>query len=34
MIGEAVAKDCVEAFLGTTFDGGRHQARIAKLGSC
>ena len=34
MIGEAVAKDCVEAFLGTAFEGGRHQKRIDKLGSC
>jgi ribose 5-phosphate isomerase B len=32
MIGEAVAKECVEAFLGTAFDGGRHQKRIDKLG--
>ena len=32
MIGEAVAKECVEAFLSTTFDGGRHQKRIDKLG--
>ena len=31
MIGEAVAKDCVEAFLSTTFEGGRHQKRIDKL---
>ncbi|MBR0720608.1 ribose 5-phosphate isomerase B [Bradyrhizobium manausense] len=33
MTGEAVAKDCVEAFLGTAFEGGRHQKRIDKLGS-
>jgi len=32
MIGEAVAKECVEAFLSTAFDGGRHQKRIDKLG--
>jgi ribose 5-phosphate isomerase B len=32
MIGDAVAKQCVEAFLGTAFDGGRHQKRIDKLG--
>ena len=32
MIGEAVAKDCVEAFLSAAFDGGRHQKRIDKLG--
>jgi ribose 5-phosphate isomerase B len=34
MIGEAVAKECVEVFLSTTFEGGRHQRRIDKLGSC
>ena len=27
-ISEAVAKECVETFLGTEFEGGRHQARI------
>lgn len=32
MIGEAVAKECVEAFLATTFEGGRHQRRVDKLG--
>ena len=32
MIGEAVAKECVEAFLATAFEGGRHQKRIDKLG--
>ena len=32
--GDAVAKECVEAFLGTAFEGGRHQKRIDKLGSC
>ena len=32
--GDVVAKDCVEAFLGTAFEGGRHQKRIDKLGSC
>jgi ribose 5-phosphate isomerase B len=32
MIGEAVAKECVEAFLSTAFEGGRHQKRIDKLG--
>ncbi|MEH2490663.1 ribose 5-phosphate isomerase B [Bradyrhizobium sp. AZCC 2230] len=32
MIGEAVAKECVEAFLSTAFEGGRHQRRIDKLG--
>jgi ribose 5-phosphate isomerase B len=35
VIGEAVAKECVEAFLTTAFEGGgRHQRRIDKLGSC
>ena len=34
MIGEAVAKECVEVFLNTKFDGGRHQKRVDKLGSC
>jgi ribose 5-phosphate isomerase B len=33
-IGEAVAKECVEVFLSTKFDGGRHQKRVDKLGSC
>jgi ribose 5-phosphate isomerase B len=32
MIGETVAKECVEAFLSTAFEGGRHQRRIDKLG--
>ena len=34
LIGEAVAKECVEVFLSTKFDGGRHQKRVDKLGSC
>lgn len=29
--GLEVAADCVEAFLGTAFEGGRHIARIEKL---
>lgn len=29
--GLAVALDCVDAFLHTAFEGGRHQARIEKL---
>ncbi len=32
--GEAVAKECVEVFLSTKFDGGHHQKRVDKLGSC
>lgn len=34
MIGEVVAKECVEAFLSAAFEGGRHQKRIDKLGAC
>jgi ribose 5-phosphate isomerase B len=33
-IGDVVAKECVEVFLGTAFEGGRHQKRIDKLGCC
>src|SRR5579871_6557767 len=32
VIGETVAKECVEMFLSTAFEGGRHQKRIDKLG--
>jgi ribose 5-phosphate isomerase B len=32
MIGQAVALDCLHAFIGTGFDGGRHVPRVAKLG--
>jgi len=32
VIGAEVAKDCVDAFVDTAFDGGRHAARVAKLG--
>lgn len=32
VIGSEVAKDCVDAFVGTAFEGGRHAARVAKLG--
>jgi len=31
LIGEDVARDCVQEFLDTPFDGGRHQRRIDKL---
>ena len=32
LTGEQVALDCVDVFLATAFDGGRHEGRIAKLG--
>jgi ribose 5-phosphate isomerase B len=32
IIGPEVARDCVDAFLDTPFEGGRHQRRVAKLG--
>ena len=32
VIGPVVALDCLHAFLATGFDGGRHDARVAKLG--
>jgi len=31
ILGPEVAKDCLRAFLGTAFEGGRHVPRIAKL---
>jgi ribose 5-phosphate isomerase B len=31
--GPAVARDCVAAFLETGFEGGRHVARVEKLGA-
>ena len=31
IVGEQVAIGCVEAFLGATFDGGRHLARVDKI---
>ncbi|GBD44497.1 Ribose-5-phosphate isomerase B [bacterium HR40] len=30
-LGPAVARDCLEAFLATPFEGGRHARRVAKL---
>ena len=33
LIGFDMAKACIEAFLATPFAGGRHAARVAKLGS-
>jgi len=32
IVGQDVALDCVNAFLETSFEGGRHQRRIDKLG--
>lgn len=32
MIGQAVAVDCLRAFLDAEFEGGRHGSRVAKLG--
>jgi ribose 5-phosphate isomerase B len=32
IIGADVARDCVREFLDTAFEGGRHAARVAKLG--
>lgn len=34
IIGFQVAVDCVEAFLSTDFEGGRHSARVESLGTC
>jgi ribose 5-phosphate isomerase B len=31
MIGEDTAKDCLEVFLATEFEGGRHARRVDKL---
>ena len=31
LIGPEMAKACLDAFLSTDFDGGRHQHRIDKL---
>ncbi len=33
LIGEVVALDCLHAFIATGFEGGRHAARVAKLGA-
>jgi ribose 5-phosphate isomerase B len=34
LLGEETALECVRAFLGTAFEGGRHQARVEQLKSC
>lgn len=31
LVGPEVAKDCLETFLGTAFEGGRHERRVAKM---
>lgn len=31
LIGEDVARDCLQVFLATAFEGGRHARRVAKL---
>jgi ribose 5-phosphate isomerase B len=31
LIGEETAKDCLRAFLGTSYEGGRHDRRVAKI---
>lgn len=31
IVGSEIARACVEAFLGTAFDGGRHATRVAKI---
>jgi ribose 5-phosphate isomerase B len=31
LIGEAVAMECLEVFLATAFEGGRHQGRVEKI---
>jgi len=33
-LGSEVAKDCLDVFLTTPFEGGRHERRVAKLSSC
>jgi ribose 5-phosphate isomerase B len=32
LIGSEVAKDCLATFLATSYEGGRHDRRVAKLG--
>jgi len=31
LIGVETARDCLKVFLGTSFEGGRHQRRVDKL---
>ncbi|MEO0391919.1 MAG: ribose 5-phosphate isomerase B [Pseudomonadota bacterium] len=32
LIGPETARDCVDTFLNTAYEGGRHDGRVAKLG--
>ena len=32
LIGDETARDCLNEFLNTAFEGGRHQRRVDKLG--
>jgi ribose 5-phosphate isomerase B len=34
LIGTEIAFDCVDMFLNTKFEGGRHEKRVHKLGNC
>jgi ribose 5-phosphate isomerase B len=34
LLGAEVALDCVNVFLSTDFEGGRHAGRVEKLGKC
>lgn len=34
LVGAEVALDCVNVFLSTDFEGGRHAGRVEKLGKC
>lgn len=34
LIGEETALECVDVFLKTEFEGGRHEGRVEKLGKC
>lgn len=34
LIGPELAKDCLDIFLKTEFEGGRHARRVAKLSRC
>ena len=31
VVGTTVARDCLETFLSTAFEGGRHEQRVAKM---